>query len=148
CARRTRARLPAIICLPGPATSRTRETIFWPSSMPTHPRHPMVISKLPSPSYGHLETTLATDQPTKRVHHTEYIMPASGMLFANDHDAGRTFVFDLRDPLHPKIQTSFTDMDGYMHPHSFLRLPHGHVLATFQHTLHGEMEEEMGGSGG
>src|ERR1700691_3625977 len=63
-----------------------------------------------SPSYGHLVTTLATDQPTMRVHHTEYTMTASGMLFANDHDAGRTFIFDVRDPLHLKIVTSFTDM--------------------------------------
>src|ERR1700690_3337363 len=55
-----------------------------------------------SASYGRLLTTLATDQPTVRVHHTEYSMPASGMLFANDHDVGRTFVFDVRDPLHPK----------------------------------------------
>lgn len=89
-----------------------------------------------SPSYGHLVTTLATDQQTVRVHHTEYVMPASGMLFANDHDAGRTFIFDLRDPLHPKVVTSFTDMAGYMHPHSYLRLPNGHVLATFQHEDH------------
>ncbi len=84
-----------------------------------------------SPSYGHLVTTVATDQQTMYVHHTEYTMPASGMLFANDHDAGRTFIFDVRDPLHPKVETSFTDMAGYMHPHSFLRLPNGHVLATF-----------------
>src|SRR6266705_6781577 len=43
-----------------------------------------------SSSYGRLVTTLATDQPTKLVHHTEYTMPASGMLFANDHLARRT----------------------------------------------------------
>ncbi|MFZ0418500.1 MAG: hypothetical protein WAM04_10370 [Candidatus Sulfotelmatobacter sp.] len=101
-----------------------------------------------SVSYGHLVTTLATDQQTLRVHHTEYTMPASGMLFANDHDAGRTFIFDLRDPLHPKIVTSFTDMAGYMHPHSYLRLPNGHVLATFQHAHHGAREEPMGTTGG
>jgi hypothetical protein len=65
-----------------------------------------------SPAYGHLVTTLATDQRTDRVHHTEYTMPASGMLFANDHDVGRTFIFDVRDPLHPKIAASFTDMAG------------------------------------
>src|SRR5690349_3874386 len=86
-----------------------------------------------SPAYGRLVTTLATDQQTMLVHHTEYTMPASGMLFANDHYAGRTFIFDVRDPLHPKVATSFTDMDGYMHPHSFVRLPNGHVLASFQH---------------
>jgi hypothetical protein len=85
-----------------------------------------------SPNYGHLLTTVATDQTTLRVHHTEYTMPASKMLFANDHDAGRTFIFDLRDPLQPTIATSFTDMAGYMHPHSYLRLPNGHILATFQ----------------
>jgi hypothetical protein len=105
-----------------------------------------------SPSYGHLITTVATDQQTMRAHHTEYTMPASGMLFANDHDAGRTFIFDLRDPLHPKVETSFTDMAGYMHPHSYLRLPNGHVLATFQHAHHAASphsnEEPMGKTGG
>ncbi len=101
-----------------------------------------------SPSYGHLVTTVATDQQTMYAHHTEYTMPASGMLFANDHDAGRTFIFDVRDPLYPKVATSFTDMAGYMHPHSFLRLPNGHVLATFQHAHHGHSEGPMGTSGG
>jgi len=101
-----------------------------------------------SPSYGHLITTLATDQKTELVHHTEYTMPASGMLFANDHYAGRTFIFDVRNPLHPKTVTSFTDMDGYMHPHSYLRLPNGHVLATFQHSHHEMDAKSMGKSGG
>jgi hypothetical protein len=101
-----------------------------------------------SASYGHLITTLATDQQTMRVHHTEYTMPASAMLFANDHDAGRTFIFDLHDPLHPKNATSFTDMAGYMHPHSYVRLPNGHVLATFQHAHHGAADEPLGMTGG
>ncbi|MGP0072752.1 MAG: hypothetical protein ACLPWF_12570 [Bryobacteraceae bacterium] len=101
-----------------------------------------------SKSYGTLVTTLATDQQSVRIHHTEYVMPVSGMLFANDHDAGRTFIFDVRDPLHPKTVTSFTDMGGYMHPHSYVRLPNGNVLVTFQHVHHGENEGQMGGSGG
>jgi len=103
-----------------------------------------------SSTYGKLITTVVTDQQTKLIHHTEYVMPASGMLFANDHDAGRTFIFDVRDPLHPKVVTSFTDMAGYMHPHSYVRLPNGHVLATFQHTHHhhGASEGQMGASGG
>ena len=101
-----------------------------------------------SPNYGHLITTLATDQKTALVHHTEYTMPASGMLFANDHYAGRTFIFDVRDPLHPKTVTSFTDMDGYMHPHSYLRLPNGNVLASFQHLHHDMHSGSQGASGG
>ncbi len=90
-----------------------------------------------SASYGKLITSVATDQQTMLAHHTEYWMPAGGMLFANDHYAGRTFIFDLRDPIKPKVATSFTDMGGYMHPHSYLRLPNGNVLAAFQHAHHG-----------
>jgi hypothetical protein len=101
-----------------------------------------------SPGYGHLVTTVVTDQQTRLIHHTEYTMPASGMLFANDHYAGRTFIWDVRDPLHPKLATSFTDLAGYMHPHSYLRLPNGHVLATFQHAHHGSTTEPMGKTGG
>jgi hypothetical protein len=101
-----------------------------------------------SASYGRLVTTLATDQKTMRVHHTEYTMPSSGMLFANDHDAGRTFIFDVRDPLHPKTVTSFTEMAGYMHPHSYMRLPNGDVLATFQHAHHGDGNAQGAVTGG
>jgi len=101
-----------------------------------------------SASYGRLVMTLTTDQQTMRAHHTEYTMPASGRLFANDHDAGRTFIFDVRDPLHPTVVTSFTDMAGYMHPHSYLRLPDGNVLATFQHAHHGASEKQTGATGG
>jgi hypothetical protein len=101
-----------------------------------------------SSTYGKLMTTVATDQQTTLIHHTEYEMPASGMLFANDHYSGRTFIFDVRDPLHPKVVTSFTDMDGYAHPHSYLRLPNGHVLSTFQHSHHNMREGQLGASGG
>src|SRR5262249_6454225 len=97
-----------------------------------------------SATYGRLVTTVATDQPTKLVHHTEYTMPESGMLFANDHFAGRTFIFDLRDPLRPRVSTSFYDRDGYMHPHSFVRLPNGHVLGTFQHGPAGQGTDGKG----
>lgn len=97
-----------------------------------------------SASYGKLVTTLATDQKTELIHHTEYTMPASGMLFANDHYAGRTFIFDVNNPLHPKTITSFTDRVGYMHPHSYVRLPNGHVLATFQHAHHGDSAAKSG----
>lgn len=99
-----------------------------------------------SKTYGRLLTTVATDQPTKQVHHTEYTMPGSGMLFANDHAAGRTFIWDLREPLHPRVAASFTDMDGFMHPHSYVRLPNGHVLSSFQHmNVHGGHEGSVAG---
>jgi hypothetical protein len=101
-----------------------------------------------SASYGHLVTTSVTDQKSMQVHHTEYTMPEGGLLFANDHRAGRTFIFDLRDPSSPKVAGSFTDMGGFSHPHSFLRLPNGHVLASFQHMQHAGGATRMGSSGG
>jgi hypothetical protein len=97
-----------------------------------------------SSSYGRLVTSMATDQVGVMPHHTEYEMPAGGMLFANDFGAGRTFVLDLRDPLHPKVANTFGELDGYAYPHSFVRLPNGHVLASFQYrsgamAMHGDM---------
>jgi len=107
-----------------------------PQIVVLYSQHPLVLA------------AIATDQQTTRVHHTEYTMPASGMLFANDHDAGRTFIFDLHDPIHPKVAASFADMAGYMHPHSYLRLPDGNVLATFQHEHHGGAGGQVGATGG
>jgi hypothetical protein len=97
-----------------------------------------------SPNYGKAVASGVTDQQTVRVHHTEYVMPESGMLFANDHDAGRTFVLDVRDPLRPKVAASFNGLAGYAHPHSYLRLPNGHVLATFQHRDHADAHARHG----
>lgn len=85
-----------------------------------------------SPTYGKLLTTAPTDIKSVRIHHTEYEMPASGMLFANDHDSNKTVIFDLARPLEPKVAVAFESLDGYAMPHSFLRLPNGNVLATFQ----------------
>ena len=66
-----------------------------------------------SASYGHLMATAVTDQVSKQVHHTEYVMPEGGFLFANDHLAGRTFVFDVRDPLH--VQRCTRSRSWYMY---------------------------------
>jgi WD40 repeat protein len=54
-------------------------------------------------------------------------------------------LFDLNQPQHPKLVTSFGDLDGYMHPHTYVRLPNGHVLATFQY--HGGHEPKSDGGG-
>lgn len=100
-----------------------------------------------SPHYSRAVAVAATNQRTVRPHHTEYTMPASGMLFANDHDVGQSFIFDVRDALHPTLATTFGDMGGYAHPHSYLRLPNGDVLVTFQHD-HGAMQAGKGGKTG
>ena len=93
-----------------------------------------------SRDYGKLVTSAASGIRTHQVHHTEYWMPAGGLLFANDHKSGRTVVMDLRDPLHPHVHASFGELNGFSHPHSFLRLPNGHVLASFQ--VEGHMQHD------
>ena len=101
-----------------------------------------------SPDYGKLIASAASGIRTHQVHHSEYWMPEGGLLFANDHKAGRTVVIDLRDPMHPHVRAAFGDLGGFSHPHSFLRLPNGHVLASFQvegHMEHGSAEDIDGG---
>jgi hypothetical protein len=99
-----------------------------------------------SANYGWLVASAASGIRTRQIHHTEYWMPESGLLFANDHMAGRTVVMDVRDPLHPRVHASFGDIGGFSHPHSFLRLPNGHVLASFQ--VEGQMDHGMGDMAG
>src|SRR5689334_9013066 len=84
-----------------------------------------------SPAYGCLIATLPVGARGTRPHHTEYEMPDDGTLWANGFDAGRTFLCDLRDPLHPALQTSFGDPGDFTQPRSYARLPNGHLLATF-----------------
>lgn len=85
-----------------------------------------------SARYGALVTTIAVPGLGNGPHHTEHELPADRQLFANGYRSGRSFVFDLTTPDAPRIAAEFGDVDGYSHPHSFVRLPNGNVLATFQ----------------
>ena len=85
-----------------------------------------------SPRYGELLASAASGIVTQQVHHTEYWMPDSGHLFANDHRSGDTVIIDLTEPLRPHVRARFHDLAGFSHPHSFVRLSNGHVLASFQ----------------
>ena len=97
-----------------------------------------------SARYGRLVTTLPVPGLGNMPHHTEHEMPADGRLFANGFDSGETFVFDLNEPTRPRIAARFGEVDGFGHPHSYLRLPGGHVLATFQ-MRHGATGNSPGG---
>jgi hypothetical protein len=85
-----------------------------------------------SATYASVVSTLPVGAAGTRPHHTEYEMPATGVLWANGFDAGQTFRFDLRDPTHPHLVGSAGDAGPFSHPHSYARLPNGNVLATFQ----------------
>jgi hypothetical protein len=86
-----------------------------------------------SPGYGKLVASLPVGDVGTYPHHTEHEMPANGHLLANGFGAGKTWLFDLTRPLEPRILASFGDLAGFSHPHTFIRLPNGNVMATFQY---------------
>ena len=116
------------------APSQRDYLFLWTASMDsTQPDFLAVLDVTEdSARYGRLVTTLPVPGRTNGPHHTEHEMPADGKLFANGYASGRSFVFDVADPARPRIVADFGDVEGYSHPHSFLRLPNGNVLATFQ----------------
>ncbi len=89
------------------------------------------------PTYGRVVGSVAAGTVGTTPHHTEYTLSETGFLFANGFKSGKSFIFDVREPLRVKLVRAFDDIDGYSHPHSFVRLPNGHVLATFS-MKHGE----------
>lgn len=98
-----------------------------------------------SPHYGQAVASVGVPGPSGTPHHTELTMPKDGFLLANAFESGHSVLFDLRDPLHPSVVTSFGDLDGYMHPHTYIRLADNHVLATFQY--HGGHDSKSDGGG-
>jgi hypothetical protein len=85
-----------------------------------------------SKSFGRLVAMLPVGTQALMAHHTNYEMPANGMLFANDFMAGQSFVFDLRDPSQPHLVAQFGAAGPYTYPHSFATLDNGNVIATYQ----------------
>jgi len=86
-----------------------------------------------SSTYARVVATAPVRAVGTMPHHTELAMPGGGAwLFANGFMSGRTFLFDLADPLRPKLAATVDSVPGYAKPHSFWRLPNGRVLATLQ----------------
>lgn len=85
-----------------------------------------------SPTYARVLSTVPVGVRATRPHHTEHQLERDRVLFVNGFRAGRTFRFDLSLPRQPRLLGSFTELGGFTFPHSFVQLPGGHVLATFQ----------------
>jgi hypothetical protein len=98
-----------------------------------------------SPDYGKVIASVAVPGAPGQPHHTEAEMPAGGFLLADAFESGQTSLFDLRKPLQPRLVTTFGEMHGFTHPHTYIRLPNGHILATFQY--HGGHEPKSDGGG-
>jgi hypothetical protein len=85
-----------------------------------------------SPTYATVVTTVPVAAVGTRPHHTEHELSPSGTLWANGFDSGQTFRFDVNEPTRPRLVGTFREAGPYGHPHSYVRMPNGHVLATFQ----------------
>jgi len=92
-----------------------------------------VFDVQPGPSFGKLVAMLPVGDAAQ-AHHTNYTEPPDDMLYANDWLGNRTYVFDLRDPVHPRLARQFGSVGAYGWPHSFVHLPNGDTLATFQYS--------------
>ena len=117
-----------------PSTASSDYLYLWTASADTaRPDFLAVVDvRTTSPRYGTLVTTVPVPGLENGPHHTEHQMAADGRLFANGFESGQTFIFNMSDRAHPRLDGQFGDVAGMMHPHSFLRLPNGNVLTTFQ----------------
>ncbi|HEX5004412.1 MAG TPA: hypothetical protein VFV65_03805 [Gemmatimonadales bacterium] len=126
--------LPLLACDPAPPAGKADYLYVWTASADsTQPDFLAVLDVTEdSAGYGRLVTTLPVPGTRNGPHHTEHEMPADAQLFANGFASGQTFIFDLTDGSRPRVAAQFGEVEGYTHPHSFLRLPNGNVLTTFQ----------------
>jgi hypothetical protein len=85
------------------------------------------------PSFGKLVAMLPVGEAVM-AHHTNYAEPQNGVLYANDWFGNSTYVFDLRDPVHPRLARKFGSIGAFGYPHSFVYLSNGNTLATFQYS--------------
>ena len=105
----------------------------------------MVIDVDPeSATYGSVISSAPVGSAGNDPHHAEPVAPRDGLLFANGFEGNRTFLFDLSDPMAPRMERELPAIDGYSYVHSFLRLSSGDVLATVQHG-DGRSEDDVGG---
>ena len=92
-----------------------------------------VFEVRPGPSFGKLVTMLPVGM-AMMAHHTNYAEPHNDVLYANDWLGNSTYVFDLREPLHPRLLRKFGSVGACGYPHSFVYLANGNTLATFQYS--------------
>lgn len=132
-----RLALAAVISFAGLTGDRSEAgyLYLWTASADT--TQPDFLAVIETSPPGRLVTTLPVPGRRNVPHHTEYEMPADRQLFANGFASGRTFIFDLTRPAAPRLAGELGDVEGYGHPHSYIRLPNGNLLATFQMREHG-----------
>lgn len=115
------------------APARDYLALWTASTDPTQPDFLAVLDvTADGERYGDVVASLPVPGFRNGPHHSEHEMPADAQLFVNGFGSGKSWVLDLRDPTAPRIAAKFEGFGDYRHPHSYLRLPNGNVLATYQ----------------
>lgn len=119
---------------PKPATASSDNLYLWTAAADSTAPDFLAVYDVRSDSghYGEVVTTVPVGSGNNKPHHSEHTLAADRQLFVNGFGSGQSWIFDLREPVTPKIVGNFGDQAGYSHPHSFLRLANGNVLSTFQ----------------
>ncbi len=85
-----------------------------------------------SARYGAVLAAITVDSNGRMPHHTEFSMPGTGFLFANDYSGDKSFLFDLSKRTSPRLAGRLASVPNGRKLHSFARLTNGHVIATVQ----------------
>ena len=85
-----------------------------------------------SKTYGKVIAALTVDSSGLMPHHSEYSLPAKGPYFVNDFNADKTFLIDYSTPTKPRLSGRVAAVPGGRQVHTLIRLPNGHLLATYQ----------------
>ena len=107
-----------------------------------------------SPTYGKVLRTLPVGSKGNEPHHIDYEPRPEKTIWGSGLMTSRTFVFDVADPMNPTLRK--VDEPGgadrrLFAPHSYIRLPNDHTLASFQESgdpRAGHVHGKTGGIGG
>jgi len=85
-----------------------------------------------SATYGKVLASGESGAPGAMAHHIELTLPAGHPLFTSDYMTGQIFLFDVSQPLAPRVAARIDSVPGFRQPHSFARLRNGDVLTAMQ----------------
>lgn len=127
--------LPALAQPTAQSASKDQWLYAWAASADTSRRGAFLVQfdlRDGSTTAGKISRVIPAGEGSYSTHHTEHLLQSDGLLYADDFGLGRTFIFDLRDAASPKLHASFTTAGPFGWPHSYVRLPSGNRLVTYQ----------------
>lgn len=90
-------------------------------------------SAAPGARYGRVVAVVPVGARHTMPHHAEQVFAPGRHFFTSGYHSGQLFIFDATDHARPRLARVVDSIPGYFRPHSLVRLPDGHVLATVQY---------------